>query len=46
MQVQSGVEGERLVTEVTHEPMELTDAATKVGLTPDLEREKSQLNLT
>lgn len=39
VQVQGRVKGERLVTAITDKAMELTDAATKVGLTPDLEAE-------
>lgn len=37
MQVQGGAKGERLVTAIADKPMKLTDTATKVRLTPDLE---------
>lgn len=37
MEVQGGAKGERLVAAIADEPMELTDAATKVCLAPNLE---------
>ena len=37
MEVEGRAEGERLVAAVTDESVELTDAATEVGLAPHLE---------
>lgn len=39
VQVQGRAEGERFVAALADEAMELADAATKVGLAPDLEAE-------
>jgi len=36
MELQGGAQREGLVTAVADEPVELADAATEVGLTPDL----------
>lgn len=42
MQVQGRAKGERFVTAIADEAMELADAATKVRLTPDLEAERER----
>lgn len=44
MQVQGRAQRERLVTAIADEPVELTDAAPKVRLTPDLRGQKSRLH--
>lgn len=45
MEVQGRAKRERLVAALADEPMELTDAATKVCFTPDLDEEKQKLSL-
>lgn len=40
MEFQGRAKGERLVAAIADEPMELTDTATKICLTPDLEVKK------
>lgn len=42
MEVKGRTKGERLVTAVTNKPVELADAATKVGLTPNLNEDRKQ----